>query len=100
MQDPNNQNRDWRRLSRAERAARIGTEENQSRSIIGKIVNTLSRYSNPILIAGVFSIILGLIILLFIDTLMPYALTLIGLGAIFLILMGTCLLYTSPSPRD
>lgn len=89
MQDPNNQNRDWRRLSRAERAARIGTEENQSRSIIGKIVNTLSRYSNPILIAGVFSIILGLIILLFIDTLMPYALTLIGLGAIFLILMGT-----------
>ena len=89
MQNHNNQNRDWRRLSRAERAAQSESGTPENHGPIGTFINLLSSYSNPILIGAVFSTILGIIILLFIDTLAPYALLLVALGVFLLLLMGT-----------
>ena len=66
MQNHNNQNRDWRRLSRAERAAQSESGTPENHGPIGTFINLLSSYSNPILIGAVFSTILGIIILLFI----------------------------------
>ena len=88
MQNGNNQNRDWRRLSRAERVAQSDPENVGTQSRISGLVELLSNYSNPILIGAVVSLILGIIILLFIDTLAPYALVLIGLGIVLLFGMG------------
>ena len=88
MQNGNNQNRDWRRLSRAERVAQSDPENVGTQSRIGGLVELLSNYSNPILIGAVVSLLLGIIILLFIDTLAPYALVLIGLGIVLLFGMG------------
>ena len=88
MQNGNNQNRDWRRLSRAERVAQSDPENVGTQSRISGLVELLSNYSNPILIGAVVSLLLGIIILLFIDTLAPYALLLIGLGIVLLFGMG------------
>ncbi|MFL2644488.1 MAG: Gldg family protein [Dehalococcoidia bacterium] len=88
MQNGNNQNRDWRRLSRAERVAQSDPENVGTQSRISGLVELLSNYSNPILIGAVVSLLLGIIILLFIDTLAPYALVLIGLGIVLLFGMG------------
>tara|TARA_B100001559_G_scaffold137617_1_gene115591 strand:- start:1622 stop:3442 length:1821 start_codon:yes stop_codon:yes gene_type:complete len=88
VQNGNNQNRDWRRLSRAERVAQSDPENVGTQSRISGLVELLSNYSNPILIGAVVSLLLGIIILLFIDTLAPYALVLIGLGIVLLFGMG------------
>jgi len=87
LQNPNN-NRDWRRLSRAERAAQSSSTPLETQGRLKSILDLLSSYATPILIGAVFSTILGLIILLFIETLTPYALILIGLGMSLLVLMG------------
>jgi ABC-type uncharacterized transport system involved in gliding motility auxiliary subunit len=88
VQTPNNRNRDWRRLSRSERVSQEAKVQPLNTGLLSSIVGTISTYATPILIGAILSTILGLIILMFIKSLLPYALILIAMGLILLVSMG------------